>query len=401
MVRSVLVMAVVVLAGCAAGTPPELQGLTDQTAAVGRELVLELAGTDADGDNLKYSFGADIDIASRATVTQTPAGTGVFRWTPIAADVGVHAFDFTASDGDFDTTVTITIDVRAGIGAAPVFREPLGTGRIVELDKSGCTTLAIAVDDEDTVDVDITQADPIIEGAELIQIDRRTASWQWCPTPAQIEQSRFTLVLSADDGDNPPTIKNYVLVLRDGTASQHLVINEVDYDMVGSDATEFVEIYNPSASSVSLAGIQVVLVNGSTSVVYDTIDLSGAGTLASHGFLVVGGSAVTIAAGGKKLDPGWTTDRVQNGAPDGVALVDITTHTVLDALSYEGPITSVAISNVTGTVSLVEGAGLPTATADSNTLAGSLCRATDGQDLDDASVDWTFCQSTPGAANVH
>jgi len=399
LLRSVLV--VLLVGDCASGAAPELHGLSDQTAAVGRELVVDLDGTDADGDILTYGFSADIDVSSRASVTRTPAGAGVFRWTPIAADIGLHSFDFTASDGSNDTTVTITIDVRAATGAAPIFREPLGTGEVVDLGKSGCTTIAIAVDDEDTVDLDIAQEAPVIDGAQLTQIDGRTAVWDWCPTPAQIAQQRFTLILSADDHDNPKTILNYVLVLRTTTATTHLVINEVDYDQVGTDGAEFIEIYNPGTTGVNLSGLQVVLVNGSTSVVYDTIDLASAGTLGSHGFLVVGGATVSVAAGAKHVDPGWTTDRVQNGAPDGVALVDTNQHAVVDVLSYEGSITAVTIANVTGVASLVEGTALPTSTADSNTLAGSLCRASDGQDIDDAAVDWVFCQSTPGAANVH
>src|SRR6185503_2230066 len=107
----------------------------------------------------------------------------------------------------------------------------------------GCTDLNIVVDDEDTVDIDITQGDPVIDGAELTQIDGRTATWHWCPSSAQIATGRFTLVLSADDHDNPPTVKNYVLVLRNGGVNEHLVINEIDYDQVSTDNAEYVEIY--------------------------------------------------------------------------------------------------------------------------------------------------------------
>jgi lamin tail-like protein/Big-like domain-containing protein len=394
-----LASAVVVLAACAGGAPPELNGLSDQIAAVGHEVSFEIDATDADGDILTYDFTTDIDIADRSSLTRTPAGAGVFRWTPNASDVGMHSFDFSASDGQHDATETIVIDVRASLGGAPVFRNPLGTGEVVDLDAGGCTDLNIVVDDEDTVDVDITQGDPVIDGAELTQIDGRTATWHWCPSSQQIAQGRFTLILSADDHDNPPTIKEYVLVLRNGTASEHLVINEVDYDQVGTDSAEYVEIYNPSGSAISLAGIELVLVNGSNSAVYDTVDLSGAGTLASKSFVVVAGAGVTVGGGAKKVDPGWVSDRIQNGPPDGLALVDINQHAVLDTLSYEGSITQVTITNVSGTVSLVEGTALPVTTADSNTVTGSLCRATDGQDLDDAAVDWTFCQATPGTAN--
>jgi imidazolonepropionase-like amidohydrolase len=180
----------------------------------------------------------------------------------------------------------------------------------------------------------------------------------------------------------------------------HLVINEVDYDMVGTDNAEFIEIYNPSGAAADLTGIAIILVNGSNNASYDTIDLSSAGSLPGHGYLVVGGPNVTPATGALKLDPGWTTDKVQNGAPDGMALVDTSALTVIDALSYEGSITAATLPNFPAPVSLVEGTVLATATADSNTTDGSLCRKPDGVDTDNANTDWKFCATkSPGAAN--
>jgi hypothetical protein len=95
-------------------------------------------------------------------------------------------------------------------------------------------------------------------------------------------------------------------------------------------------------------------------------------------------------------------DNVQNGAPDGIALVDTTgaTPTVIDALSYEGSITAAMLTGFPAPVSLVEGTALAATVADSNTTAASLCRAPNGQDTDDAATDWKLCTvPTPGAAN--
>ena len=89
----------------------------------------------------------------------------------------------------------------------------------------------------------------------------------------------------------------------------------------------------------------------------------------------------------------------QNGAPDGVALVDTATHALLDALSYEGEITAAVIDGQT--YDLVEGTSLAETVADSNTRDGSLSRIPDGEDHDDAAADWEFTTTnTPGAANV-
>jgi hypothetical protein len=206
------------VAGCSGGSAPELSSLSDQIAQVGTEFKLDLNGTDPDGDRLSYDFRApDLEgVDNRAMITVSPSGAGVFRWTPIASDVGQHAFDFTVSDGSNDKTVTINIDVRSAIGSAtaPIFRQPLGTGTTIDLSATQCVDLNIVIEDQDTAQIDITQEEPVIEGAELSQQDGQTATWHWCPTRAQEGDQRYTLVLAADDGDNPKTIKNYLIVLR-------------------------------------------------------------------------------------------------------------------------------------------------------------------------------------------
>jgi len=208
---------------CGPDAAPELRGLSDQVAQVGSELTIELDGTDADGDRLEYGFrAADLtDLERRAEITQSPSGAGVFRWTPMAADVGEHAIDFTVSDGTRSSTVTISVDVRSAIGAAtaPVFRLPLGSGTTLDVTQQPCVDLDIVVEDQDSVRVQITQVDPVIEGASLTSRDGLTASWHWCPTREQQAESPYTLVLAANDGDNPRTVKDFLIVLQGGSGA--------------------------------------------------------------------------------------------------------------------------------------------------------------------------------------
>lgn len=390
------------LAACGNGEPPDILGLSDQVAVVGQQFVLEIDGVDPDGDSLSYQVEADIPLEGNATVTQTPSGKGLFRWTPIASDVGLHGFDFTVSDGSNDTTITIQIDVRAASGGVPVFRQPLGAGRVVNLATDPCINLDIVVEDQDTAQVTIAEEEPLIPGTIFTQLDGTTASWQWCPTSAQVAQSdRYTLVLSADDNDNPKTIKMYVLVLGGGGSAPGIVINEVDYDNVGTDSSEYLELFNPSSGSTSLAGLAVVLVNGATNTEYATIDLSPLGSLGAGKYLVIAGASVTVPTSALKLDPVWTQDEIQNGGPDGVALVDTVKTTVIDAISYEGSITAAAITGFPQPVTLVEGQALDTTVADSTTVTKTLCRNPNGKDTNDALTDWTLCNSrTIGTANV-
>jgi DNA/RNA endonuclease G (NUC1)/PKD repeat protein len=116
-----------------------------------------------------------------------------------------------------------------------------------------------------------------------------------------------------------------------GTASLHvdpappttdLHINEIHYDNVGTDAGESIEIEGPAGAS--LAGWSVVLYNGNGGASYNTQTLSGAipATCGARGVVVV-----TYPANG-----------IQNGSPDGMALVSPTG--VVEFLSYEGTLTA-------------------------------------------------------------
>ena len=182
----------------------------------------------------------------------------------------------------------------------------------------------------------------------------------------------------------------------------HLVINEVDYDQPGNDTAEYVELYNPSVVARTLVGVSLILVNGANNAVYDTVDLSSLGSLASHGYVVIAGSHVTVQGSGvhfSPTSPAWTSNAVQNGNPDGMALVDTVAVKLLDALCYGGPMTHVSLPGFGAPVSLVE--GMATTAVDSGSRAGALCRLPNGQDTNNAAADWAFCKTlTPGIANT-
>lgn len=185
------------------------------------------------------------------------------------------------------------------------------------------------------------------------------------------------------------------------TLAGGLIINEVDYDQIGTDADEFIEILNNTGAPVPLTGYALLLVNGSDNKPYLTVDLSPAGTLADQQYLVVGSGTVTVPASALKLNFVGATNVIQNGFPEAVALVNMVTNQLVDALSYEGSITMADLGAPLGVVNLVEGTPLATATADSNTEAASLCRLPNGTDTNNAAKDWARSGTpTPGVVNV-
>lgn len=119
-------------------------------------------------------------------------------------------------------------------------------------------------------------------------------------------------------------------------------INEFHYDNTGSDTGEFVEV--AGAAGTDLSGWTVVGYNGSNGAPYRTIGLSG--TIADQG-----GCTGTI-------DVDFSS--MQNGSPDGLALVD-DAGVVREFISYEGAIVATS-GPASGTTSTDIGVSEPTST---------------------------------------
>ncbi|MFC3737621.1 ExeM/NucH family extracellular endonuclease [Paractinoplanes deccanensis] len=102
-------------------------------------------------------------------------------------------------------------------------------------------------------------------------------------------------------------------------ADESPFISEIHYDNAGTDSGEAIEVQAPAG--FDLSGWQIVLYNGSNNAVYNTTTLSGA----------VPAAGVVVQS--------YPVDGLQNGAPDGVALVK-PDGTVVEFLSYEGTMTA-------------------------------------------------------------
>lgn len=91
-----------------------------------------------------------------------------------------------------------------------------------------------------------------------------------------------------------------------------IIINEVDADTPGTDAEEFIELYDGGVGNASLDGLVVVLFNGSNDQSYRAVDLDGF-TTDTNGYFVIGNTGVANVG---VIIP---SNGIQNGA-DAVAL---------------------------------------------------------------------------------
>jgi hypothetical protein len=107
-------------------------------------------------------------------------------------------------------------------------------------------------------------------------------------------------------------------------AAPVVFINELHYDNTGTDTGEFIEI--AGTAGTNLSGWSILLYNGANDALYTTTSLSGFLPDQQNGF--------------GTLSFSYPVNGIQNGGPDGIALVD-NLSAVIQFLSYEGSFTAI------------------------------------------------------------
>jgi hypothetical protein len=173
--------------------PPDLAEIADMNVAAGAELRFTATATDPDGDNLTFSLDPE----------QAPAGatinpqTGVFSWTPTAAQVGT-----------FTVRVLVTDDGRPPLADSETFAITVAANRSPMLDPIADKTVAegselmftaIATDPDNNQITFSLDPDQSPAGA---MIDPTTGVFRWTPTEEQggLPQPFTVRVLATDNG---------------------------------------------------------------------------------------------------------------------------------------------------------------------------------------------------------
>ncbi len=134
----------------------------------------------------------------------------------------------------------------------------------------------------------------------------------------------YYVVTASDNSSNESASSNEASATPTGSGGSggtEVWINEFHYDNTGSDTGEFVEI--AGTAGTDLSGWSIVAYNGNGGSSYDTENLTGTLPDQSNGF-----GTLSFAISG-----------IQNGAPDGLALVDDSS-TLVMFISYEGSFTA-------------------------------------------------------------
>ena len=185
-----------------------------------------------------------------------------------------------------------------------------------------------------------------------------TAS-QWADTSVSNGTTYYYVVAAVDTSGNvsSTSAEDFATPTGSGGGGAGTAwINEFHYDNDGTDTGEFVEVAGPSGTS--LAGWSLVAYNGNGGTAYSTIGLSGTLPDQNNGY---GTLSFAFTA-------------LQNGSPDGIALVDGAGN-VVELLSYEGTLTAVdgpAAGLTSIDVGVQEGSATPVGDSLQRTGTGSV-----------------------------
>jgi endonuclease I/subtilisin-like proprotein convertase family protein len=285
------------IAGLQNGAPDGL-ALVDGTGAVVQFLSYE--GTVA-ATNGPASGTSSTDVGVSET-TSTPVGQSL-QLTGSGSSYG----DFTWASPATATAGALNNNQTFSGGTPPTNQNPTAAFT------SSCNTLSCTFDASTSSDSDGTVA---------------SYSWDFGdgnngtgsnPTHAYSLAGDYNVVLTVTDNQGA-TDASAAMVTAVAAVSQPW-INEFHYDNASTDINESIEV--AGAAGTNLSGYTLVAYNGSGGTTYATVNLSGTITDQQSGY-----GTINFAVAG-----------LQNGAPDGFALVD-NTGAVVQFLSYEGSITA-------------------------------------------------------------
>lgn len=281
------------------------------TSAMPSALALGQTAIALPQDNVAYNgptTGTKAEILAAIADPANWVGDDAARQTPVSGPFSIgdgslfNVSDASVEEGDAGTTtLTFTVTRSDGSGAASVdFATGDGTATAGSDYAAAIGTVRFA-DGETSKTITITvNGDVEIEGDETVNVTLSN------PRGGTIGDGAGVGTIQNDDAAPAPPPP---------------FINEFHYDDAGNDEGEFIELAGVAGSS--LDGYTLVLYNGSNGQPYATIRLSGEFPNQQNGM-----GAIAIPTPG-----------LQNGAPDGFALV-APDGTVIEFLSYEGAMTA-------------------------------------------------------------
>lgn len=219
--RSLLLVGVLLgelaVAGCDRGPAPlPITLVPPQVMHVGHEISVPLAVL-VDEEAVSWSWRSltNPDLSNRLrrpTLTAYTRGRALWRWTPMADDLGKQKFEWSARTKSAEGSTMLEFVVGTGT-EPPVFREPVGEGTTLDLRTDMCAHIAVVIESTSAPRVELRLLDPP-PAARLVQTGDLTGDLDFCPSSQEImDDTVYPLMLEAQ-AEGHRISKTYVIVLR-------------------------------------------------------------------------------------------------------------------------------------------------------------------------------------------
>ncbi len=193
--------------------PPAFTTIPGLEATVGREYRYNAAGTDPDGDALRFT------LVSGPTGMSVDAATGVVTWTPTGTQVGNLPVTLLLDDrrgGTAEQTFTVASAVSRP-NRPPVFTTlPVGTAQVGQAYRYDADA---ADPDRDALTYSLAPGFPT-----GMTINATTGVVTWTPTYAQLVDTDVTVV--ADDGRGGTARQNYTICVLNDANRPPVIVSE-------------------------------------------------------------------------------------------------------------------------------------------------------------------------------
>jgi len=373
------------------GTVFHAARLTNNTGATITSLDISYAGEQwrNGGNTTAHTLTFQYQVANAGVITgaNTPTGgwttSSPLSFTGPVATATAATLDGNAAENRTNKSATLTVTVNAGQEIWIRWQDPDDTGNDhgLAIDDFSVTANGIPPGDtaptvnsttpsnsavnvavNSTVVINFSESVNATAGAFTIQCPSGSpqtfaqsaspnSSFMLAPASALPYSTTCTVTVAAGqvtdtDANDPPDQMasdftfSFATVSAPPPVATNVIINEIDTDTPGTDAAEFVELYDGGIGNTRLDGLVLVFYNGNGDVSYAAFDLDGFSTDA-NGYFTIGNPGVP----GVDLifDPG-AAGLLQNG-PDAVALyaasatdfpngTSVTTTNLQDAIVY-------------------------------------------------------------------
>lgn len=217
-VRALLCAALLFVSACGpSGGSLKLSAIAPHAAAVAQEVVIPLLADGTGSDSLTWAWQSlsNPELATRLhrpTLSAYSGGRALWRFTPLATDVGPLRIEFSATRGPLSGSLTLELAIDPG-GEPPVFREPVGEGTTLDLRAMPCAAISVVVESDSSPQVMLSLVDPPAN-AEIAQTDDLAGKLLFCPSASQaMAETIYPLLIQAEAGSSVVR-KSYVIVLR-------------------------------------------------------------------------------------------------------------------------------------------------------------------------------------------